>query len=213
MNILAVSDIHGRINYEKRILDALSSADIVVICGDITNFGGRKEAIIVLNTIREFNPNILAVPGNCDQYEVLDVLKNEHINLHGEIKEFKGLVFFGIGGSGFTPFNTPQEYSDEEIERILNNYKKQKGREIFVSHAPPMNTKVDKTLMGMHVGSKHIRKFIEENQPDICLCGHIHEARGIDKIGKTIILNPGPFPKNYAWVKITDKTDIELLTA
>jgi len=210
MNILAISDIHGRINYEKKIVDILSSADLIVISGDITNFGGKKEAMSVLNTIRQFNPNILAVPGNCDQYEVLDFLKDENINLHGEIKEFKGLIFFGIGGSGFTPFKTPQEYSDEEIERILSNYKKQNGKEILVSHTPPINTKVDKTLMGMHVGSKHIRDFIEKNQPDLCLCGHIHEARSIDKIGKTIILNPGPFPKFYAMIEVADEINVQL---
>ncbi|MGB9720902.1 MAG: metallophosphoesterase [bacterium] len=213
MRILAISDIHGRINYDKKIVSILSNVDLIVISGDITNFGGKKEALTVLNTIREISNNILAIPGNCDQLEVLDVLKSENINLHGEIKEFNGLIFFGIGGSGFTPFRTPQEYSDEEIERILSNYKKQDGREIFVSHAPPINTKVDKTLMGMHVGSEHIREFIEKNQPDLCLCGHIHEARNIDRIGKTAIVNPGPFPKFYAMIEVSDKIQVELYNA
>ncbi len=210
MQILAISDIHGRINYDKKIIDALSSADLVVISGDITNFGGKKEALAILNTIKEFNSNILAVPGNCDHFDVLDVLKSENINLHGEIKEFRGTIFFGIGGSGYTPFKTPQEYSDEEIERILSNYREQVGKQIFVSHAPPFNTKVDKTLMGMHVGSKHIREFIENHQPDLCICGHIHEARNTDRIGRTIIVNPGPFPKFYGIVRITDTIKFEL---
>ncbi|MEO0127055.1 MAG: metallophosphoesterase [candidate division WOR-3 bacterium] len=213
MKILAISDIHGRINYDKKIIDVLSSADLVVISGDITNFGGKKEASIVLNTIKEINANVVAVPGNCDQYEVLDFLKDEGINLHGEIREFKGLLFFGIGGSGYTPFRTPQEYSDEEIERILSNYRRQDGKQIFVSHAPPFNTKVDKTLTGMHVGSKHIREFIEKNQPDLCICGHIHEARNTDRIGRTIIANPGPFPKFYGMMDITDEIKVELYNA
>ncbi len=213
MKILAISDIHGRINYDKRIIDVLSSVDLIVVSGDITNFGGKKEATDVLNAIKDFNSNMLAVPGNCDQYEVLDVLKSESINLHGEVKEYKGLIFFGIGGSGYTPFKTPQEYSDGEIEKILSTYKKHDGKNIFVSHAPPFNSKVDKTLMGMHVGSKHIRDFIEKNQPDLCLCGHIHEGQGIDNIGKTIVVNPGPFPKYYATITITDKIQVELYTA
>ncbi len=36
-----------------------------------------------------------------------------------------------------------------------------------------------------------MREFLEENQPDMCLCGHIHEARAIDRIGRTVIANPG----------------------
>jgi Icc-related predicted phosphoesterase len=67
--------------------------------------------------------------------------------------------------------------------------------------------------MGLHAGSKLIREFIEMYQPDLCLCGHIHEARNSDHIGKTIIVNPGPFPKNFARISITDKIDVELLTA
>jgi putative phosphoesterase len=213
MNILAISDIHGRINYEAKVLDTLTHADLVVICGDITNFGGNKEAIEVLNAIRGFNSNILAIPGNCDRLEVLDVLRLEKISLHGEMKEYRGVIFFGIGGSGHTPFNTPQEYSDYEIKEILKKYKRKDGIQVFVSHTPPINTRVDKTLMGLHAGSKLIREFIEMYQPDLCLCGHIHEARNSDHIGKTIIVNPGPFPKNFARISITDKIDVELLTA
>ena len=42
------------------------------------------------------------------------------------------------------------------------------------------------------MGSTAVREFIEENQPDICLCGHIHEARAMDRIGRTLVVNPGP---------------------
>ena len=43
----------------------------------------------------------------------------------------------------------------------------------------------------MHVGSTAVREFIEEAQPDICLCGHIHESRAVDRIGRTVVVNPG----------------------
>jgi Icc-related predicted phosphoesterase len=43
------------------------------------------------------------------------------------------------------------------------------------------------------VGSSTVRKFIEEVQPDVCLTGHIHEAKAEDQIGKTRIVNPGLF--------------------
>lgn len=211
MKIIALSDIHGRRGYDKKKNNILSCADIVVVAGDITNFGSKNDASLVLDELLVLNRNILAVPGNCDRPEVIDLLKAKGFNLHGEIREFKDILFFGIGGSGVTPFNTPQEYSDEEFEAILNRYKKGQYINIFVSHSPPYKTKVDKTLMGMHVGSKKVREFIEKQQPHICVCGHIHEARNIDQIGKTIIVNPGIFPKFCALIEITEEIRVELI--
>ncbi len=210
MRLLAITDIHGRRNYDSKINSILSRADLVVIAGDITNFGGKNDALAVLDTLKSLNQNLLAVPGNCDQSEVTEVLKHEGINLHGEVKTFNNLCFFGIGGSGFTPFNTPQEYSDEEIELLLGNFREAGRIQIFVSHAPPFDTKVDRTVMGIHVGGKHIRSFIEKHQPVLCICGHIHEARGIDRIGNTLIVNPGPFPKHYALIDISEKVEVQL---
>ncbi|MEO0216663.1 MAG: metallophosphoesterase [candidate division WOR-3 bacterium] len=212
MKIIGITDIHGRANIPKAVAQALAETDLILIAGDITNFGGKEETKIVMNAMRNFNEKILAVPGNCDHQEVIEELKSEGINLHGEIRRIDTMVVFGIGGSGYTPFNTPQEYSDSEIERILEIFKKEKtdSIKILVSHSPPLGTSTDRTMLGIHAGNGVIRKFITDYQPDLCLCGHIHEARGTDKIGKTIIINPGPFPKFYVEIEITDKIRFSL---
>jgi Icc-related predicted phosphoesterase len=36
-----------------------------------------------------------------------------------------------------------------------------------------------------------VREAIERYQPPLALFGHIHEGRGIAKIGKTLCINPG----------------------
>jgi Icc-related predicted phosphoesterase len=57
------------------------------------------------------------------------------------------------------------------------------------------------------VGSSVIRTFIEREQPDLVLCGHIHESRGVDEIGETQIVNPGPVAEgHYAVVDVDDGT-------
>ncbi|RQW82897.1 MAG: serine/threonine protein phosphatase, partial [Geobacter sp.] len=48
-----------------------------------------------------------------------------------------------------------------------------------------------------------VRSFIEEAQPEVCLTGHIHEARSEDRIGKTRIVHPGMFQEGgYAVIKL-----------
>ncbi|MBI1936183.1 metallophosphoesterase [Candidatus Woesearchaeota archaeon] len=73
---------------------------------------------------------------------------------------------------------------------------------VYAIHAPPFNTKLDMIATGTHVGSRAVRKFIEEEQPLLTLHGHIHESPMIsgswkDNIGKTICINVGSsYPKD-----------------
>jgi Icc-related predicted phosphoesterase len=70
---------------------------------------------------------------------------------------------------------------------------------IFLTHNCPYNTKLDKInlktapkkVRGQHFGSYLERKMIERFQPDLVLCGHMHENPGRDKIKKSQIINPG----------------------
>ena len=72
---------------------------------------------------------------------------------------------------------------------------------LLVSHAPPANTRIDMIFNGRHVGSTAVRRIIENYQPDICVTGHIHEAKGCDSIGPTTIYNPGTL-RSGGWVGI-----------
>jgi len=74
------------------------------------------------------------------------------------------------------------------------------GRKIiFLTHNCPYKTKLDlvkskhahKRVKGKHVGSYLERKMIEQFQPNIVLCGHVHGSHGTDKIKKSLIYNIG----------------------
>jgi Icc-related predicted phosphoesterase len=41
------------------------------------------------------------------------------------------------------------------------------------------------------VGSTAVRDAIEQVQPALALHGHIHESRGVTRIGRTLAINPG----------------------
>ena len=74
---------------------------------------------------------------------------------------------------------------------------------VLITHQPPRETRND-LARGGHVGSHSIRCFIEQHQPLICFTGHIHEGVGVDTIGETKIVNPGPLRHGgYAVAEIT----------
>jgi len=62
----------------------------------------------------------------------------------------------------------------------------------MVCHAPPFNTRLDRLMNGRPVGSPAVRAFIEVRRPDLAVVGHIHEGRGTERVGETLVLNAGP---------------------
>ncbi|MDO8444672.1 MAG: metallophosphoesterase [Deltaproteobacteria bacterium] len=196
MKIVAMGDIHERVKAFEIISSEISAADLVIITGDLTQFGNEEKARKVIDVIREINPNIVAQVGNLDSLEIDRFLTREGINIHGSGRVIDDVGIFGSGGSGATPFHTPVEFSEEELKGFLEKgYSEIKDAaiKIMICHAPPINTEVDMIPSGTHVGSKAVREFIERYQPDLCITGHIHEASGEDAIGRTKIINPGPF--------------------
>ncbi|MBI3304000.1 MAG: metallophosphoesterase family protein [Deltaproteobacteria bacterium] len=196
MKIVSFGDIHMAIRQMARIARELSTADLIILSGDLTNFGGAKDARQVVDAARAYCPAVLALPGNLDQPEVIDFLRAEQIGLHGESRRLGDLGLFGCGGSNFTPFHTPLEYCDEELGATLAQAYTAVADaplRLMVCHTPPHATRLDRLTNGTPVGSPAVRQFIVEHQPDVCITGHIHESPGVDFIGRTKILNAGPF--------------------
>ncbi len=193
---IAIGDIHDDTSRLAEIPE-LEHADGVIITGDMTNFGGVKEAQIVLLSIQKHNERIYAQIGNMDFMEINDWLMEKDWNLHAEVHELAPNVsIFGVGASTTTPFNTPSEFPEsryaEWLEQCWAKAKKW-DKTVLISHNPPNNTLCDVIGSGVHVGSTAVREFIDAHQPDICICGHIHESRNTDRIGNTIVINPGDF--------------------
>lgn len=204
MRLIAVGDIHMDWSICARI-PGIGSADLLIITGDLTNFGSSRDAERVLREMRQCNPNILALAGNLDHPEVAALLSDHGISLHGLGRQWNGLGLLGAGGSNPTPFNTPFELTEKELGALLEQGFQQVQHcdtLLLITHAPPHATATDRLASGAHVGSTAIRSFIEEHQPAACICGHIHEAKAMDRIGATTILNHGML-KNGGYVVVT----------
>ena len=196
MIILGCSDIHGRIEPVGRMVEVLQSADVVVLAGDVTNFGRQAEAMAVVDAFEHHGARVLAVPGNCDFPEAGQAFSSRGVNIHADCRVVNGVGFVGLGGSLVTPFGTPGEYAEAELENFLSQAATRLPQGlpfVLVSHQPPVDTLCDRLSNGTHVGSHAVRKFIETHRPLACFTGHIHEAAGVDTVGETPVINPGLF--------------------
>lgn len=151
------------------------------------------------------------MPGNDDESFVPDVLDAARVvqNHDGRVLGVDGHRIAGYGWSNPTPWNTPREKPEEEIERDLRALLESAGDPdtlIFNPHVPPYDSGLDlapelrpdltMVMRGgqpihVPVGSPAVRRVIEEYQPLLVLVGHIHESRGVARIGRTVCVNPG----------------------
>ncbi|MHA1349148.1 MAG: metallophosphoesterase [Candidatus Odinarchaeia archaeon] len=203
MRLLILSDIHGNIDVTKHFYKFSEEIDLVVICGDLTHFGSIELAEDILKPLLNLG-TVLFVPGNCDARSLSEWSIPGVVNLHGSAYVHHDYSFIGVGGSNPTPFDTMFELSEIDIEILLRaglkkltEISNEFSKLFLVTHTPPYGCKLDLSKRGVHAGSRAIRKFIEEYSPVIALAGHIHEGRGVDKIGETLVLNPGMSANGY----------------
>lgn len=253
MKILYTSDLHGRNELYKQLLDKIRSDSIqaVILGGDLLprKAPGRNSLDVqknfinnqlqdIFQKIRQINNcSIYAILGNDDWAATLPLFgfmaddKLIHL-LHGVTRILD--TEYIITGYPFVP-PTPFRSKDFEkldkrtdpvpdplpaasisvhdeiqpvdtsiyyqsrtsIEQDLEMIREEKEkRTIYVMHSPPFNTNLDLLHDGQHIGSRAIREFIMNKQPDITLHGHIHESPAIsghywDCLGKTLSVNPG----------------------
>lgn len=213
MKVLAVADFHGDRVAARNIAKVISrrNPDLVLVAGDLTDIGSLEDAKNILEILGR---DVYYVPGNCDPIDLARGAPDfEKGCIHGTAITRGDISLVGLGGSTITPFSTPFELTEEELEDLLDKaYSGVKGEFILLTHDAPWNTKLDTTWSKEHVGSKSIRRFIGKEKPTLHLCGHIHESAGIDKIGSTICVNVGPVSqKMYAWIDIAEDVKAEHL--
>jgi len=212
---IALGDIHTDLSFVESNKE-LPGAEGIIVSGDLTNHGGRKDAGRIIGRIREKNPRVLAQVGNMDTLAAGKWLEEEGLDMHNRLVSLDTDVYlFAVGYSTPTPFGTPLEVEEKELSSWLkaaqDKCRELPGGLIFVTHTPPLGTLTDALGGGAHVGSPSVREFIEVVQPDVCVTGHIHEAVAEDWIGNCPVINPG-MAGNGGYVRI-DLTDDGLKAA
>ncbi|MGQ9642027.1 MAG: metallophosphoesterase family protein [Candidatus Bathycorpusculaceae bacterium] len=151
-------------------------------------------------------------PGNDDPPEIAEILSQCDcvVNPEDKVLYIDGShEMISLGYANLTPWKCPRDLSEEmleeKIERMAAKVNKMSSC-LFNFHCPPYNTELDlapeldenlTVVMKagkpniIHVGSIAVRKSIEKHQPLLGLHGHIHESRGVYRLGKTVCFNPG----------------------
>jgi uncharacterized protein len=201
MKIIALPDIHeGGIRWLSFFAEALSSVDLVLLVGDLTNDSPNIAQIV--GAVQRYNSNVRAVTGNWDNDDADQYLSQQNMNLHGRHEIIDGIAFLGAGGALISSAG-PRTYGERQFTAILEQTLDGLDTtlpKILVCHQPPVG------FLGLgRMGSTAIRAFIEQTQPILCFVGHIHEAKGIDMMGTTQIINPGPlYKRRYAYAEVVD---------
>ena len=151
-------------------------------------------------------------PGNDDQLVIDGAFYGTTwlTNPEGEVVSLdENHEMISTGYANMTPWQCPRDETEESlaarIEQMTSKLKRPETA-IFNFHCPPYASKLDdapeldETLRPVMrggqqhmvpVGSKAVREAIERWQPLVGLHGHIHEAKGSNKIGRTLCFNPG----------------------
>ena len=209
MRLVCFGDIHMALGAIARLAPELSAADATLLTGDLTHFGDPPDALRVVDAVRAHCPIVLAVTGNLDMPWVIDAFRAAGISLHGEGRRLGDLGVFGCGGSNITPMDTPTELEEEELAAVLERGHAAVAdapRRLMICHTPPYDTRLDRLMNGRPVGSPAVRAFIEARQPDVAVVGHIHEGRGAEHVGRTLVLNAGAL-RDGGYVVIDDGGD------
>ena len=150
---------------------------------------------------------VYMAPGNDDHFEVDQVIEDSFaiVNCNNKNVMVGDHEMITFSWTNPTPWNTPREKTDEELEPMLEeliSLVKDKSTAIFNFHAPPYGYALDLAPeltadlvqaadRKIHVGSRAVANMIMKYQPLIGLHGHIHESRGAQKLKRTLTINPG----------------------
>lgn len=189
MRVQIFSDIHGDIRALERAL--AGPADIYIAAGDLSTFGKALDRCGP--PLAKLGDRAWVLPGNheSDSQTREFCRENGVVDFHRQMRTINGTRWAGLGYSNPTPFNTPGEYTEQEISDALAQFDTSSPFYLVV-HVPPYGTHLDEFAPGKHAGSHAVREWIERTQPLAVFCGHIHECAGkSDHVGASPCFNVG----------------------
>lgn len=197
MKLCLISDTHG----SHGEVTFNGSGDVLIHCGDISNFGHEKDVVVFLDwfsSLDQFKYKIF-VAGNHDsyieEYPLLfkNILPKNIIYLENSDIIIDGVKFFGTPNT----LTRMAFYKDEDGLRRLYQHIPT-DVDVFISHTPPYGI-LDSVLgQDRNFGSESLLHTIQDKIKPIIHCfGHIHDAYGIKTIDNTTYINSSQMDEEY----------------
>lgn len=203
MKIATVGDVHVKANYDEKTAEYFqkikSQADILCLCGDLTDHGYPEEAATLVKYIQDFEIPVIAVLGNHDydhdrQDEILNVLKEGNVKmLQGSTFIEENVGFAGVKGfaGGFGKYAMPmfgeslnkkfvQESVDEALllDQAMTSLQRNEQVEkiVVIMHYSPIAETVQGEPEQIYpfLGSSRLENVIDNRQAQVAFHGHAH---------------------------------------
>lgn len=201
MRIAATADLHFTATrftpLQEQLARVRDEADVLVLAGDLTNYGQPAEMEPFLNAIVRLRVPTIAVLGNHDyesgkEQELMRMLTAEGIKvLDGSAYERDGVGFAGtkgfVGGFGrgvLTAFGEPEIKAfvrasiDEavKLERAMSQLRTEKR--VVVLHYSPIAATVQGEAPEIFpfLGTSRLAEVVDRHGADLVLHGHAHHG-------------------------------------
>ena len=235
LRVAAIGDLHVQEDsvapYRELFIEVSSHADVLLLCGDLTNFGKTSEAEILAEDIKSCTIPVLGVLGNhdyeCGQPEEVARILHEAgmIVLDEQAHEIDGVGFAGVkgflGGYGrgeLAPFGEPiiKAFVDEAMKeaRKLENQLRQlrTERSVAVLHYSPITGTIEgePPAIFQYLGSQRLAEPIDRfEHVKAVVHGHAHHGtyegrtqRGIPVYNVAQFVVKPLFGRPYALIEV-----------
>jgi len=206
LKILLVSDLHYTLKQLDWLRTVADQFDLIVIPGDLLDIAStvpiNAQVVVVLKYLRELNQRtrLLVTSGNHD-LDATDDAGEKTAAWMDRVRRIGISCDDGCITIGDTLISLCRWWDGPESCRrvgaqLARDSERRLGRWYWLYHAPP---DVSPTSWGgkRHFGDVELRGWIEQYQPDMVFCGHIHqtpfkpEGSWCDRIGESWVFNPG----------------------
>jgi Icc-related predicted phosphoesterase len=198
LRLILVSDLHyslqpSRREDDSRVFQWLHNVvenekpDLVISAGD---FGEDAHSPELFNLILE-RANLLTIHGNHDNLKLIKRLKNVDGSScwlqDGTIRDINGIRIAGVNGNMAQTKRSPHHKTVEEVNELISQYSKIGHIDMLVAHEAPTHTQLARN--GRSLGQEVLAKAIDELEPKLYLCGHIHIESQIIRVNETMLIN------------------------
>jgi Icc-related predicted phosphoesterase len=172
----------------------------------------RRWVALLAERLAGRDVQVLTMLGNDDDPDLADILRASEASTYAEdglVELPGGFQMLSVGFSTPTPWATPRELSEEKLGARIESLAaglEDPSRAVFNLHCPPAGTHLDQAAkldadlrpvmdgggpVMTSVGSTAVREAIERHAPLLGLHGHVHESPAIERLGRTVCVNPG----------------------